>query len=156
MTGTNFMLTTIINIILGTAALGGVAVVIIGALNYLEAVTKKTTAEIAIATAQANHINQTAEVEKNTLEATIRAHEKNGANKLRTDIARNLNGDLEAIEKLLGSKITGAISLAAHEAQLAKSREIINDLEAQLDRITFAQDKNAEASVPVESVISPT
>ena len=66
---------------------------------------EKLDAETFLLEEQASHVKQTAEVERTTLDATIKAHEKQGANKLRTEIAR-LGGDIPKIEALIGSKLS--------------------------------------------------
>jgi hypothetical protein len=146
------MLETIINLLDLAFALAGVAGIFV--ISYFGAdffvkQARKVSAETRLTDAQARHVDQTALVEKNTLEATIKAHEQNGANKLRTEIARTLGGDLAKIEAKIGSKITGAISLADHEAKLARSREIILALEAKVDAL-----ENPPAAAERDSSVS--
>lgn len=87
-------------ITVSAATIAGIALAAYLAVNYRD----KLSAETYLLDAQASHVMQTAEVERNTLEATIKAHEKNGANKLRGEIAR-LGGNISAIETLIGSSL---------------------------------------------------
>jgi len=82
---------------------------------------------------QAAHVAQTRQSELNLLEATIKAHEKNGANKLRTELARL--DKAEEFEAKAGFKPLPYISKVEHEKQLAVSREIIIALEAKVDAL---------------------
>lgn len=140
------ILETLIVIAVSVTAVSAIAIVGFLATAYKD----KLQAETILVDAQANHVEQTAEVELNTLAETIKAHEKNGANKLRGEIAR-LGGDLKLIEDKLGSKITGAISLAEHEKILAKSREIVTALNQQLENSSpvFSGQPSPGASIAV-------
>lgn len=79
---------------------------------------EKFDAEANLLDTQASHVDQTRASEAVLLKETIVAYEKQGANKLRSEIAR-LGGDLAAVEKSIGSKIK-AVSLEDHETALAR------------------------------------
>ena len=86
------------------------------ARDFFQSFVLKLDAESNLLCSQAKHVDQTAEVERSTLEATIKAYEKQGANKLRTEIA-GLKGDLPKIESLVGSKLN-AVPVADYAAIL--------------------------------------
>ncbi len=83
---------------------------------------------------QAAHVAQNVASEATQQEALIKSYEKQGANKLRSEIAR-LGGDLRKVEEQLGSKLKG-LTPEEHETELAKSRKIILDLQDQVDKLT--------------------
>lgn len=72
--------------------------------KHSDKVRAKIDAEISVARAQAAHITQTAAAEFTLLEATIKAHEQNGVNKLRNELVR-AKGDIAKIEELLRLKL---------------------------------------------------
>lgn len=75
------------------------------AFRHSDAIINKLAAEVKVAHEQAAHIKQTAAVEFSTLESTIKAYERQGANKLRTELSQ-LGGDIVKIEEKLGFPIT--------------------------------------------------
>lgn len=113
----------------------------------------KTEAEIELLEAQAAHVRSQVDAEAAVLKETIAAYEKQGQNKLRTQLARE-SSDLDTLQKTLGFKIAGAISfaerdklIADHEKQLEISRKIVADLE---DRLDAAQNAKPSFLSPAE------
>lgn len=138
------MLNTLLLIL---ATLTGFALSVLAATAgaaLLRAKLDKSDAETNLIDQQASHVEQTKQAEAANLKETIKAFEGQGVNKFRTEIAR-LGGDLAKVEEKLGSKISGAISLTAHEEALAKSRKIVLDLEERIIALT-----------PIDPVISDT
>lgn len=111
-------------------------------------------AKIHLLEEQAAHVNQTARAEASNFKETIEAYEKQGANKLRSELARL--GSLSDVEARLGFKLK-AVSEEALEEAKAKARTIINGLEAELEkfrpRLDLTQPPAVGASAPADTQV---
>jgi len=93
----------------------------------------KTTAEVDLINAQANHVEAQAAAEDLLRENTIKAYEQQGASKFKVELAR-LNGDIREVEKKIGSKLKG-FTPEEHEKELAVARKRILDLEDSIEAL---------------------
>lgn len=107
------------------------AFAVYNARPLLKRIDERIEAQTNLLDQQASHVSINIEAERLNTEKLIKSYEQQGANKLRTELSR-LGEDYAAQLKLLQIKLPGAISKTDHEADLAKARKIIADLEAQL------------------------
>ncbi len=132
-----------------------VTVAVLG-LAYFLALDRgsKIWAEIELLKSQAAHVDQTKAAEALNSEKLVKSYEQQGANKLRTEIAR-LGGDLAKIEEKLGSKIK-AVANEAHVALVTELGARITALEAEIARATCGIPNDAAGSGTTSVPVAPS